>query len=309
MATLEARTPLRKKQSLLWRIWHARTGYLFILPLMLGLAMFSYYPAFSGIYHSFFDWDSVGRAEFIGLQNYKELWQDPVFLQGFATMAKIQLPKLVIGIVVPLVMAELIFNLSSRRAQYWYRILILFPIVTPGVVSTLIWKYMYDPNNGLLTALLRAFGVLDGGAVIDWLGDPQWVIFSVIFMGFPWIGGTAVLIYMSGLMNIPTEVVESSLLGRLQHPAPRVCHRPADHHRPGALFSHHGHHRRAAGLFPPADADRRRAGLQHHGAGLLHVSGGLHGQPHGYACAIGTSLFLMIFIITGFTYKYVKNDA
>lgn len=113
-------------------------------------------------------------------------------------MAKIQLPKLVIGIVVPLVMAELIFNLSSRRAQYWYRILILFPIVTPGVVSTLIWKYMYDPNNGLLTALLRAFGVLDGGAVIDWLGDPQWVIFSVIFMGFPWIGGTAVLIYMSG---------------------------------------------------------------------------------------------------------------
>lgn len=184
MAALKA-SPLAKRQSLLWRIWHARMGYLFILPLMVGLAMFSYYPAFSGIYHSFFDWDSVGRAEFIGLQNYKELWQDEVFLQSFATMAKIQLPKLVIGVVVPLVMAELIFNLTSRRAQYWYRILILFPIVTPGVVSTLIWKYMYDPNNGLLTALLRAFGILDASHVIDWLGDPQWVIFAVIFMASP----------------------------------------------------------------------------------------------------------------------------
>ena len=309
MATLEARTPLRKKQSLLWRIWHARTGYLFILPLMLGLAMFSYYPAFSGIYHSFFDWDSVGRAEFIGLQNYKELWQDPVFLQGFATMAKIQLPKLVIGIVVPLVMAELIFNLSSRRAQYWYRILILFPIVTPGVVSTLIWKYMYDPNNGLLTALLRAFGVLDGGAVIDWLGDPQWVIFSVIFMGFPWIGGTAVLIYMSGLMNIPTEVVESSLLD-------------------GCSTL-----RRVFVIDLPTIIGQVRyflimgiiGALQDYSLQLMLTGGGpgystmvpgyymyleaFTANRMGYACAIGTSLFVMIFIITGFTYKYVKNDA
>ena len=168
---------------------------------------------------------------------------------------------------------------------------------------------MYDPNNGLLTALLRAFGVLDGGAVIDWLGDPQWVIFSVIFMGFPWIGGTAVLIYMSGLMNIPTEVVESSLLD-------------------GCSTL-----RRVFVIDLPTIIGQVRyflimgiiGALQDYSLQLMLTGGGpgystmvpgyymyleaFTANRMGYACAIGTSLFVMIFIITGFTYKYVKNDA
>ena len=86
------------------------------------------------------------------------------------------------------------------------------PMVAPGVVGTLIWRFIYDPNNGLMTALMQTLGILKDGQVIDWLGDPNYVIFSIIFMGFPWIGGTSVLIYMSGLMNIPSSLIESSVL-------------------------------------------------------------------------------------------------
>ena len=133
-------SPLAPKPGLLTRIWRGRTGYLFILPLMLGLSIFSYYPAFSGIYHSFFDWDSTGEAVFVGFNNFIELWQDEVFLDSFGTMVIIQIPKLLIGMFCPLIMAELIFNLRSRKSQRLYRTLILLPMVTPAIVGTLIWE-------------------------------------------------------------------------------------------------------------------------------------------------------------------------
>lgn len=307
---MKRKSELMPPSKSLWRrVWQARMGYLFILPLMLGLLIFSYYPAFSGIYHSFFDWDSVGTAKFIGVENYRELFRDEVFLTAFGTMLKIQLPKLLIGIIVPLIMAEMIFCVRSQRAQYWYRILILFPIVTPGVVSTLIWKFIYDPNGGLLTSLLRALGIMDATQVISWLEDPRWVIFAVIFMGFPWIGGTSVLIYMSGLMNIPTEVMESATLDG--------C---------GVL-------RRIVRIDLPTIMGQVRyflimgiiGALQDYSLQLMLTDGGpgystmvpgyymyleaFTANRMGYACAIGTTLFLIIFVITAVTYRYIRSDA
>lgn len=307
---MKRKSELMPPSKSLWRrVWQARMGYLFILPLMLGLLIFSYYPAFSGIYHSFFDWDSVGTAKFIGVANYRELFRDEVFLTAFGTMLKIQLPKLLIGIIVPLIMAEMIFCVRSQRAQYWYRILILFPIVTPGVVSTLIWKFIYDPNGGLLTSLLRAVGIMDATQVISWLEDPKWVIFAVIFMGFPWIGGTSVLIYMSGLMNIPTEVMESATLDG--------C---------GVL-------RRIVRIDLPTIMGQVRyflimgiiGALQDYSLQLMLTDGGpgystmvpgyymyleaFTANRMGYACAIGTTLFVIIFVITAVTYRYIRSDA
>ena len=307
---MKRKSELMPPSKSLWRrVWQARMGYLFILPLMLGLLIFSYYPAFSGIYHSFFDWDSVGTAKFIGVENYRELFRDEEFLTAVGTMLKIQLPKLLIGIIVPLIMAEMIFCVRSQRAQYWYRILILFPIVTPGVVSTLIWKFIYDPNGGLLTSLLRAVGIMDATQVISWLEDPRWVIFAVIFMGFPWIGGTSVLIYMSGLMNIPTEVMESATLDG--------C---------GVL-------RRIVRIDLPTIMGQVRyflimgiiGALQDYSLQLMLTDGGpgystmvpgyymyleaFTANRMGYACAIGTTLFLIIFVITAVTYRYIRSDA
>lgn len=300
-------SPLAPKHGLLTRIWRGRTGYLFVLPLMLGLSIFSYYPAFSGIYHSFFDWDSTGDAVFVGFDNFIELWQDPVFLDSFGTMVIIQIPKLLIGMFCPLIMAELIFNLRSSKAQRLYRTLILLPMVTPAIVGTLIWEYMYDPNNGLLTALFRAFGWLGENGVIDWLGDPNWVIFSVIFMGFPWIGGTSVLIYMSGLMDIPNEVLESARVD-------------------GCSTI-----RRVFAIDLPAILGQVRyflitgiiGALQDYSLQLLLTEGGpgyetmvpgyymyieaFTANRMGYACAIGTSLFIIVFVLTLLTRKFVNN--
>ena len=135
-----ARNSLEKKEPLLRRLRKGRTAYLFILPMFLLLFTFSYYPAFSGLYHSFFDWDAVGTAKFIGLDNFKEAFSDEVFLDSFGTMLKLLIPRLIITVIVPLIVAELIYGLKSSRAKYFYRVAFLLPMVAPGVVGALIWK-------------------------------------------------------------------------------------------------------------------------------------------------------------------------
>ncbi len=201
-----------RKVTLLKRLNESKTGFLFVLPLVILISVFSYYPAFSGIYHSFFKWEIDGASEFVGISNFIRLFQDPIFINSIPAMIKLMLPKLIISIVVPFIMAEMIFFVKSSKRQYWYRVLCLLPMVAPGVVGILIWKYIYDPSGGLAVTLARLTGFVQANQNIDWLGNPDLTIGSIIFMGFPWIGGTAVLIYMSGLMNIGSEIREASLL-------------------------------------------------------------------------------------------------
>lgn len=203
---------IKTGKSLLRRIWDAKIAYLLLAPLVIGLLVTAYIPPFSGLYHAFFDWDVTGKTIFVGLDNFKELFQDKVFLNSIPTLFKIMVPRLLISILVPLIVAELIFAIGSKKWQYRYRILILLPMVAPGMVSTLLWKRIFDPLTGLLTSVLKAVGIIGPDPIINWLSDPKWVIPSLIFMGFPWIGGTAVLIYMAGLMNISEEIMEASVL-------------------------------------------------------------------------------------------------
>lgn len=199
----------KKFRNLGRKLYDSRKAYLFILPLFFFLLLFSYYPAISGIYHSFFDWKDSGESVFIGFDNYLEFLTDTqVFWPSCLTLLKIMIPKLLINIFVPLIVAELIFNLRSDKAKSFYRLWVLIPMVAPGVVVTLIWAYIYDPNFGIITAIYKAFG----GEAVDWLNDSRTVIPAIIFMGFPWIGGTNVLVYISGLNAISAETRESARL-------------------------------------------------------------------------------------------------
>jgi len=197
------------KKGLLRKMVDGRTGYLFVLPLIIVMAIFCIYPPISGLYHSFFEWNSRGE-NFVGFQQFIKLFKDELFLHSIPVMFKLMIPRLFIGIVAPFIMAELIFAVTKNKVQSLYRILILLPIVAPGVVSTLIWKSIYS-SDGLMTSLVQFLHIVPQGQTIDWF-DESHIIFSIIFMGFPWIGGTSVLIYMSGLMNISSEVIEASKL-------------------------------------------------------------------------------------------------
>ena len=281
-------------------------GYCFVLPMVIPLLIFSYYPPIAGLYRSFFNWSQFGDSQFIGFANFVELFKDKVFLNSIPTMFILMIPSLIIGLTVPLIIAEMIFALKSQKAKFAYRVCVLLPMVAPGVVGTMLWQFIYDPANGLMTELVRTLGIVEPGATVNWLGDPNLVIGSLIFMGFPWIGGTSVLIYMSGLMSISTEVIEASLLDG--------C----------STF------KRIVKIDLPALIGQIRyflingviGGLQSYGTQLILTQGGpgyttyvpgyymyvqaFSSQRMGYACSIGAVLFVFIFAVTIINYKFIN---
>ncbi len=138
-------------------IWRYRYGYLFILPTMILLCIFNYYPAFSGLYHSLFDWAVGGESKFIGLRNFIEIISDKNFHASVINVAKLTIWNLLVPtLIVPIFVAELIYNLHSQRAKYIYRVLVYYSYGYPqGIVNLLIWQFIYDADYGLLNAILK----------------------------------------------------------------------------------------------------------------------------------------------------------
>lgn len=192
----------------LWR--NSIKAYLYLTPLFLGLALFGFYPPLKAFYGSLFKWNPQNDTEFVGIDNFITLFHDQVFLHSFIVMLKLLVPSVAIGVIIPLIVAEMIFFVRSKVAMYWYRLLILMPMVIPGVVFILVWKFIYSPEVGLFNSIFRMLGI--SGLQPNWLGDPSWVIFSLIFLGFPWISGPNVLIYLAGLMNISPSIIEAAEL-------------------------------------------------------------------------------------------------
>ncbi len=185
--------------------------YLLILPTFALVALFRYYPAASGIYHSFFEWDGAFLKEWIGLGNYLEAFQDRKLWISMLVVL-IFIAANVVKMIPSIIVALLIFHLKSEKHQYLYRVLFVVPMIIPGIVYMLLWKFFYEPNIGLLNQILLSFGLIDPNLPPMWLADPKLVILCVIFMGFPWVGVVSVLIFLAGLQSIPNSVYEAAEL-------------------------------------------------------------------------------------------------
>jgi ABC-type sugar transport system permease subunit len=198
----------RRERTLLEELRRALPLYLLISPTFLLLAVFNYYPAFMALYRSLFVWDIGGDAEFVGSQNFVTMLGDKVFLLSVQNVALMTGVALVTVLTVPLAVAEAIYRLTSTRAQYWYRIMVVLPVVIPGIVHILIWQFFYEARYGLVNQLLRAVGL--GQFATSWLGNPDVVVYAIIFSHFPFIGGITVLIYLAGLQAIPGEIRDAA---------------------------------------------------------------------------------------------------
>ena len=183
------------------------TAYVLLLPTFVLLGAFNYFPALSGLYHAFTRWEEGRVAVFNGLDNFKMLIHDSVLWHGVGNMLILTLTGLFKAIVVPFVAAELILALISDRLRYFFRTLFLIPMVVPGMVGILIWGFIYDPNMGMLNQALQSIGL--GHLTHNWLGEPSMALWSIVFMGFPWVGAFGLLIFMAGLMDIPDSVYEA----------------------------------------------------------------------------------------------------
>lgn len=184
------------------------TACLFLLPTMILLFGFCYYPAFSAIKGSFYKWDGFNAPKWYATKNYTKLFKDKVFIIALKNVFRWAAGSIVVQLTAPLCGALLIYNLKNKKIQYAYRVMFVLPMVVPSVVTIKIWTFLYEPNIGLLNTFLRTVGL--SGAAQNWLGESKLVIPSLVFVGFPWISGFNLLIYYAGLQSISQDVIEYS---------------------------------------------------------------------------------------------------
>ncbi len=191
--------------------WRHRTAYLLLLPSFALIIVFNYIPVGQAFWFAFTDWNqntnSMRDVKFVGLDNFAKMINEGYFLLGMKNMLIIMLFNF-LKLIVPLIVAELVFANGSNRARYWYRFLLVLPMVVPGVVSTLMWKQIYDPATGLINKVLEMIGRAD--LQRSWLGREDTALWALIFMGFPWVNSFAFLVFYGGLINIPADLFEAA---------------------------------------------------------------------------------------------------
>lgn len=196
------------------RIWKNRMAYVLLFPTMVLLVLFSYYPIGISFSRAFTNW-SVDKSiladiDFIGLDNFINMFKGGNFLIGMKNMVLLIVTGLIKTLTVPLAVAWLVFNIKGERRKFLHRFLFVLPIVVPGVVGALTWLRIYDPSTGLINNLLGVMHLEQLQRV--WLGDEKLAIWAIIFMGFPFIGAMAFLVFYGGLINIGKELEESAMI-------------------------------------------------------------------------------------------------
>lgn len=281
----------------------------FLLPNFVGFLLFTTWPVIASMLLSFCSWDLLSPPRWVGLENFSQLlgfharpggWapNDPGFWKylGNTLFMLISLPFNMAG---SLFLAILLNQ--KIRFTYFYRLIFFLPTVLSGIAIFFLWRWMYNPDYGLVNQLLAQVGV-KGPA---WLADPHWSKPALMLMG-AWIaiGGTSMLLYLAALQGISPELYEAARIDGANHWQQfRAVTWPSV--APVTFF-----------IFTMGLINGLQAGFE---AAYVMTQGGPAGSTTtigyyiytkayvdfemGYASAIAWSLFVMILFITLFNWK------
>jgi len=176
----------------------------FLLPSLIGLILFNIIPIISSAFRSFTDWDMLTNSEFVGLQNYYDIFSNENSIKGIVNTFKYVVGYTPLVICFGLMLAILL-NIKITGLDA-YRVIFFMPVVISWVVVSLIWVWLYSPDSGIINYLLSLIGI-NGPA---WLQNEHTAMPAVIIASLWKDVGYAAVILLSGLQNIPDEYYESA---------------------------------------------------------------------------------------------------
>lgn len=198
-ATVPARRPKMsaKQRRELW------LGLAFVSPWLIGFTVFTLYPVIASFYFSFTDYNVVSAPRWIGLRNYVDLWNDPLFAKSLYNTLYLA----AIGIPTSLFLSLVIAMLLNRKMRFQgvFRTIYFVPSVVPAVAVALLWRWFLNPDFGPVNQMLQAIGIAGPG----WLADPTWSKPALVLTGLWGVGGSMV-IYLAGLQNVPVQLYEAA---------------------------------------------------------------------------------------------------
>ena len=183
------------------------TSYLFLAPFLVFFVMFVIYPMFMCVYTSFFD-ATMGREDiFIGFQNYKTLFNDPIFWTALKNTLVIVFVSVPVTCAFSLWVASVISKMPVAATSA-FRCIFYLPVVTGSVAVTMVWKWMYNNYYGIFNYLGTQTGLLDKN--INWLGDPKYALGCIILILLTTSVGQPIVLYVSALGNVDQTLVEAA---------------------------------------------------------------------------------------------------
>ena len=204
--------PVQKRRGAPLAGRQAKAGLMFALPSVALILVFFFGPVLYGLWLSLTDFDlyAIGdpsSVRFVGLANYAHALTDADSWNALRVTLIYAFVGAPLSVAVSLV-AALLVDAHSTRFKPFFRAVYFAPVVTTLVAVAIVWRYLYQPQYGLINAFLSHFGV----ARIDWLGDPQWAIPSIIALSVWKNFGYNLLIFVAGLQNVPKELHEAAQL-------------------------------------------------------------------------------------------------
>jgi multiple sugar transport system permease protein len=183
------------------------SGYLFVLPWIISLLVFTAYPMIASFYFSMTRYNVLNPPQWVGLSNFSDMFTvDPLYWTSVANTAYYVFFSVPIGIGFGLILA-LLLNQNVKGIGF-YRTAFYLPGLVPTVASTLLWMLLLNPQLGLVNAFLGLFGI----EKLGWLASATWSKPGLILMSV-WGGtGGTMLIFLAGLKEIPQSLVEAAMI-------------------------------------------------------------------------------------------------
>lgn len=175
-------------------------GLVFILPAVLGIFIFIVIPVICSFGLSFVKWDLLNPVKFVGLQNYREIFTEPLFFKILLNTVVFAGATSIFGVIIPLVLAA-ILNTKIRGSEF-YKTVYFLPFITPMIVIGIVWEWIFDPNIGLMNKVLHLH--------INWLYDPHWALPALIIVSVWKLIGYNMIIFLSSLSAISDSIFEAA---------------------------------------------------------------------------------------------------
>ena len=175
-------------------------AWLFILPAVAGTFVFIIIPVICSFGLSFCKWDLVNPIQFAGIDNYRQIFTEPLFYKIFLNTVVFAVSTSVFGVIIPLVLAVILNN--KIRGSEFYKTAYFLPFITPMIVIGVVWQWIFDPNIGILNNFLQIH--------INWLYDTRFAMPALIIVSVWKLIGYNMIIFLSSLSAINRSLFEAA---------------------------------------------------------------------------------------------------
>lgn len=190
------------------KLHRTTTAYMFLLPTLLILGVFQFFPMFWALSLSLYDYSFLSPENpFVGLDNFRRMWHDPAFWQAFKNSF---LYLLVVPVIIILSLLLALLVEPNLPFMNFFRACYYLPVVTMMVVVALAWKLIFDTDFGLLNHMLKQIGIVREG--IPWLTSPNMALWTVMSVTV-WKGlGYYMILFIVALKAVPKTLVEAAII-------------------------------------------------------------------------------------------------